>query len=446
MKEEIQNQTLDKGWKAMSELLDREMPVERRKRRFIWWWFLLLLMPIAALGGWYLVNNNRLPEFVTPPPVNTKPMATNPGSLQPAQSPVSGSNTAEVFEKGTISAQTHLKQKPSNPNPSSIPNAAADNMAFQPGPTMATSIAHETDGSHGQIQHNDLTPEHAPTAMAKPWSALMLSSKPIQLLETRQQLPALASIPAKAGQPIEPLKRKKLAIGAGIYATTESFSTINGIAAGVQAKWALNQRWAIRSGLFVSGYNPTMKTQPVASLQAEKYSDATDLEFGIEDAFGNVLTPSTTLDEPVLIPISSMYLLETPLLASYQFSRRWSIQAGATTACLLRAKSSASNYSGNYVLALQSEQARTSVSDLATAQLDQWRFDAQLGATFALNKKLECSIAARLPVGSISSKANKARLEALNNNGLNPSLYDPIVARSTLNQPMFSIGLSYYAW
>jgi len=39
-KQQLDTKFIDQSWQNMSELLDKEMPVQKRKRRFIWLWFL----------------------------------------------------------------------------------------------------------------------------------------------------------------------------------------------------------------------------------------------------------------------------------------------------------------------------------------------------------------------------------------------------------------------
>ncbi len=53
MKEQNYSRTTDKGWNAMQDLLDREMPTPARRRRLLWWWVVLLLLPLTALVMWY---------------------------------------------------------------------------------------------------------------------------------------------------------------------------------------------------------------------------------------------------------------------------------------------------------------------------------------------------------------------------------------------------------
>jgi hypothetical protein len=48
----VDKKVTDKGWKAMQEILDREMPTERPRRRIWILWFLALLLPAAGLLLW----------------------------------------------------------------------------------------------------------------------------------------------------------------------------------------------------------------------------------------------------------------------------------------------------------------------------------------------------------------------------------------------------------
>ena len=52
----MDKQLADKGWADMKSLLDREMPVQRKRRRGIVWMVQLaaaLLLPILGIGAWW---------------------------------------------------------------------------------------------------------------------------------------------------------------------------------------------------------------------------------------------------------------------------------------------------------------------------------------------------------------------------------------------------------
>ena len=52
-------QFTDKSWVAMRELLDKEMPVEKKKRKGFFWIFLFLVIGIAGAFLMFYPENNE---------------------------------------------------------------------------------------------------------------------------------------------------------------------------------------------------------------------------------------------------------------------------------------------------------------------------------------------------------------------------------------------------
>ena len=57
----ISSKTVNKAWDKMSEVLDREMPTEKKERRgiFFWWYYSLPLF-LVGLGAWYFLRSSSI--------------------------------------------------------------------------------------------------------------------------------------------------------------------------------------------------------------------------------------------------------------------------------------------------------------------------------------------------------------------------------------------------
>ena len=59
-KEHIDSQFINHSWQEMSKLLDKELPVKKKKRRFIWVWFFGFGLLVSALTFQYFNQKNNI--------------------------------------------------------------------------------------------------------------------------------------------------------------------------------------------------------------------------------------------------------------------------------------------------------------------------------------------------------------------------------------------------
>ncbi len=95
------------NWHALSNELDKVMPVEKKKRRFIFWWLLPALL--AGTGIFYTIyqQNNHAANL---PANTTQPTNANPSApVTISETPISNSSESIQDKKETLTPETTLK-------------------------------------------------------------------------------------------------------------------------------------------------------------------------------------------------------------------------------------------------------------------------------------------------------------------------------------------------
>ncbi len=125
---------VDRGWAAMKETLDREMPVERR-RRAIWWWFPVGIGALLLLG-WAIWSITPMTKSPAPDPV-----AQTNGRSSAANTPeTTGSNTG-VTGRNSGSGQSTAPEIPSRVALPVGDRTATEALPLLPSRTIALSYS-----------------------------------------------------------------------------------------------------------------------------------------------------------------------------------------------------------------------------------------------------------------------------------------------------------------
>jgi len=438
MNDGLQDKSTDKGWQAMRELLDREMPTEEKRRRFLWWW-LLLLIPFASYGG-YLWWGSHGPVA---PPAQQQQVPSQPNPMANKTAPAMAPAAAEsaIHASGTPAASNKVETLYSEPQTPPVASATTVNLSLPNTQTPGTNTMEplslashaENRGLHDTAQEN-LTPigEHISVGPATITSsnsqALGFIPSLLQLVENQtesyQDMPrtiTLADI-TKVSTPEK--KPSDFSFGGHLGLGTEQFRNINSFSGGLMANWQFRRRWGLRSGLLYTQYYTSLSTQQVATVTPSKYETAVDSTFIVTDGMGNTVSSANSyfsLTQAVVLPVTKLHMLELPILGSWKVGRSLSIMAGWNTAYVMAARTESTSYSGGFTLKVQTDSNNERLNELATNAVQRWRFDVQAGIGVKLNKQLELGLMAKIPLQS-------TRADQLNDLDLNSlPTADPII-------------------
>ena len=327
----MEKQLADKGWADMKSLLDREMPVERKRRRGIVWMVQLaaaLLLPVMGIGAWYWL------EMQQP--------AIDPGIVSGTTTPIISSSKPSL-PTGAMHTEASQQQAAAIPDqnttfstptyPASTSPTAYANQGQTPVSGTSDVVKAPIEGPRGtQSPSPEPTPADPDVILAQTNNNTTTSpAKKLQTLQTLQQpesavasqhprtvvFPNTLSMP-DAMATIEPQRNKAskaswaFGAGAGLQSSTD-FEGLNGALAGVNVDYNLNPRFGMRSGLNYQSFQPDNSERPIASISAASYTEAT----GFEDFTGGVFG-AASVDMQVDVPLARLHRVEVPLLAYWQ--------------------------------------------------------------------------------------------------------------------------------
>ena len=426
MSDKIHNKTTDKGWAAMRAMLDKEMPIQKRKRRAIWWW-LLLLLPVLSWGGWSLWQTEHAPKAPLNPELKTQPA---PGLMaQKAQNttvPDDFKNT-QTTQRTAQKATTDTKSHRSNILPTSAPKGGvnlltgtqnttynhangAETAVEKPG-IISKTDSHDLTLSGTDVQEMNSTTE---TLTALPGTGEQEQNSATETLATLPgRLTAIEAIPAVLPEinvvPVitAPTPTKKAPaprawkFGATCAASTEKFKGANGLSAGLALQWQPTKRWGLRTGLSLTRYTPQLSSQPVVSVASSQYADAVSNEFILEDPYGNITYPATAvaLAESVVIPVSHYKMLETPVLVTWNAFKSVKIFAGISNNYIIATNASNNGFSGALQLTAADSTAAKRLNNLAFQSINRWSVRIQTGIGINIGRHFELMGAIKFPFG-----------------------------------------------
>jgi hypothetical protein len=175
--------------------------------------------------------------------------------------------------------------------------------------------------------------------------------------------------------------------------------------------WQPLRRWGLRSGLNYVLYAPSEKSQPTVSVNYNQYREALNSDFEITDLAGNYLPGNGSYlgqVDAVIIPVAKLNMVEMPLLISCQLSGGMKILSGITSSYVLDSKARKESYSTNYKFNAKAGPDSQNLNDLATSNLDRWRFDFQAGLGLGLGRQWELGFFAKLPMQRLNGANNKS--------------------------------------
>lgn len=400
----------------MSELLDQQMPVKRKRRRpFAWWWTAAMwLLPLVGAGAWWWTNltvqdeqkqRPDAPNAHTPSPIVSTP--SNPARVPenrtatsapttPARSELApqASKTSIVSGENTASAaQSVAPTAPHFSTKNIVPSHIAAPILVPKG-LPPTAV----DASEAAKAEDELNPSE----LAFLATALTLTILParFQLLEnpanTHQLRPFAPTKKAQAAKPKKKEKPKPVRIGAMLSIATERFTAANSALAGAALDWQTFRHWGLRSGLMYEYYRPSGFARPIAEINADEYADATR---NYAFLFNNgVYVPGTSeaLGLDVALPVTLMQRLRMPLLAYWQPTKRLRAYGGASFSYTMRVHTSSKGLAfDTELVGARSPSSMSRVNKLATEELPRFQTQLQTGLGVRVGKRWEVEMAYR---------------------------------------------------
>lgn len=430
MIEEQDKKLADKGWQSMQELLDREMPVERKRRPFGWWWLGLLLLPLAILGSrtWWQPAS---PQLTKPAPTILKTdrpvvqqaidhqnttlqkQSVNPGILSQQQSPIQQTKT--IVGAGTHVPVVAGKILPAiAPSATTTPTQAADITSVVPTsvPSAFTEVSPSFVTATGVQTPETTTPDQPTGTIA---ARFVASTAPLDLPFLAAQTERTNSTTsARTFAPIrqvehastKPLKTTpRWAFGLTAAVATEHFATLNGLSAGFTTDWRFARKWGLRSAVLYTRYQPSESKQPVVAVNEVRYSNATGLQPGSFNP-GNVAssTDINVADGYVYIPLRKLHQMEIPVMAWWQPHPTFRVYSGLSASYTFLGQSAKQNFVDNSIVSLDTHTSQKGANQVATQELQRWQLNYQAGLGLRLGRHVELSAFWRTPVRKIFSK------------------------------------------
>jgi hypothetical protein len=401
---------VDKGWVAMRQTLDREMP-ERRRRRIVWWWFGLLLIPVAGFGGWWWAEKNALPKTPAPP---SEPMAQRVSPLKAAPSSPDVPTTASATPdraRADVAAAANARSASNFPtekkplcsavlNPSESPATAASPNAELPSANAANPTI--------------FVDSEARLAAFEPFSTLPILSQNLEN-QIEKSFSLWALLLQGKSISVTKVKRAPWAFGALAAVGTERFSALNSLSVGGVADWEARKKWGLRAGLAYNNYRASEGAQIVAVLDANDYAAAVNGNFEALDSLGNQVTEayniSVTPSSQVAVPVSALHRVEVSMSAFWKPARQVRLYGGASVAYLAGLKSEANVYAGNYSLSLNEQSAAKAANELVSNEIRRWQTEAQVGLGWQVSKRFELGIFYRQPFSAGGKSAQSYSLD-----------------------------------
>ncbi|HLP93568.1 MAG TPA: hypothetical protein VK168_06005 [Saprospiraceae bacterium] len=414
----MEKNSVDKGWVAMQQMLDREMPVKKR-RRAAWWWLGLLLIPVASLAGWWYALEN--PKTV-PVPISSQPITQNQHNSYPAATLAESHNTNQTVSTtlqttpAALTAKYTQKRRQNLQKPiSSIPTLTIDQVQT-PNPIQNPK---EID-----LARIDILP-------AQPFPSSP-SSQPVA-----RETAALPTKPATSFKPF-------WSVGATSMASTEKFETVNGFSTGVTVDWAFSRKWGLRTGFLYNIHTPQEESRPVASIIAENYTVEGEI-WALDMSTGQQIwqmpgtsTLTDNLQGNVYVPVSRLQRLELPVSVYWQTTKSLKVYSGLSVAKTLITKADRFNYSGVYQINLNDQVAEKDVSNLSAHSLNTWNVQAIMGIGWRVSPVFELGLNGSLPFQRIK------RLEGIANDNNGVPDYTSIRVRTQRTPLLALYGTIYF--
>jgi len=434
MREDQDKKLADKGWQSMQQLLDREMPVEQKRRPFIWWWFGLLLLPLAILGSraWWQ-SEPALPAESAPAVLKTeRPVVQQVIENKPAvpeKAPVRSDNRpATQSAKNADETRVAARQLPAVSSPQQVSVAQAPirsssasmqvsevlTNATTSSPVENIAVANLSASASAAFLPDNAAPvntdnfegKHAATSFLPAALPLhpVVTEQTRSLVDTR----TFAAAPRTSEASVKPLQTTpRWAFGLTSAISTEQFSSLNGVSAGITTDWRFARKWGLRTSLLYTRNRPSASKQPVVVVEESRYNDATGLFTGpYFPSTGGVANNADLQEGYVYIPLRKLHQIETPVMAWWQPVRPLRLYSGVSVNYTFLGQSAEQNFVENAIVSLDSNKSQRDAGQVATDELKRWQLNYQIGLGWRLGRHVELSAFWCSPVRKIFTRQN----------------------------------------
>lgn len=463
----------DKGWQAMQEILDREMPVERKRRRafVILYRLAAVLLPLLGALTWFLSNLGPAAVPVSPAdqPVAERTAAT------PGHPEAVAMNSAETRrnENGKSATPTHPDAGSADWTASGITpdnrNVTPGASKKQPGgesakdtpptpkqPAKKGTVSHPiVDGAIAPALHASVEPQpaSAPAETAQPVvpvvtpdeSPALVTSEPTPAQTAPQTAPSetvmpTAATPAAAdtlaqtalalAPPIEPIREKSLHWGASTGALSDVSAQFGGATAGLTLDWKVGEKWGLRSGLAYQYHTLPENDRPLTTVTTATYAEATGDQTIFDN--GGFVTTAVDLTAPVYVSVSRLHRIEMPLLAYWQPLPKVRLFGGASLGATAYAEVDDQSFKGYKTFDVKAGTPASNLNSRVSEQVRSLDVRWNVGASFRATRSIELGLFFQSPIRALSDTSwLAADTGASTPSNINPSLEKLATERQT---------------
>lgn len=433
----------------MQEILDREMPVERKRRRafVILYRLAAVLLPLIGALTWFANDLGPAAAPVSPmeQSVAQHPAAqtAQPGkiALNPGENRNNTAGTTGTTAIGMSETRDSVPLANSTTRISATQKRGVRSGAAEAPPaaiaSKETPPAHKQPAKKGTASHpivngaiapalhataeppadtapfetvqqgiaNAATDEAPVLAATEPNTAQAVPQPAISAVEPAPEVASggadtLVQTTMPLAPPIEPVRVKSLQWGASTGALSDMSARFGGATAGLTLDWKAGQNWGLRSGLAYQYHTLQGNDQPLTTVTTATYAEAT----GDQKVFdnGGFVTTAVDLTAPVYVTVTRLHRVEMPLLAYWQPIPKVRLYGGASLGATAYAEVDDQSYKGFQVYDIKAGTPTRNLNSRVSDQVRSLDVRWNIGASFRVVRSVELGLFFQSPIRSLS--------------------------------------------
>lgn len=400
----------------MQTMLDKEMPLQRKRRRrsvlallFLvfgtgmltsaGWWIALrmqIIRPIAPVEQVASAGMNRQTETQAPYQVQ-KPIESSGKN----QALVDVQNQSLKYDKrenlnriqgqNQNQAQNQIQDQNKGQEQNQFQNQRLGTaQTVEPGTLVSNEVnpLPVTQTETSMVVSDEVVPERLPLPLGP-----VVHTNHVGLNPPPERIDVAGIV-----EIIKPRRLRPVTFGPTIGLASEHFSTLNGATIGGSVNWHFAKYWGLRSSVLYNYLRPSPNTRPVTSLRAQEYADATG-NYTLLDPYGHLIDPQTgmsTATNKVYVPLQRLNRFEAPLMVYGQIFKRLRLMAGPTVSYSLSVQADKVYALDRVVSNSASERSADKVDALAADEVKRWQLGFQSGIGLRLGDRLEMDFLYRI--------------------------------------------------